>query len=135
MLEIKFRVWHKKEQKMYFRGYQKLWHILLCEDDQGSFQGKGVPVKRGRFEDCELLQTTGLTDKNGREIFEGDIVRILCGEKIFTDTVESIPDMFKSRRLHPLHDLLSRSGVSDREENMEIEILGNRYENPQKIFK
>ncbi len=131
MREIKFRVWHRKEKKLYFRGYQKLSHILLCEDDYGRNEGKGFPLKRASYEDCELLESTGLFDKNGREIFEGDIVKIRVSDGEFRGTVGPIPDMFRSRRLHPLHDLLRSYGVADDEELLETEVMGNRYGVPE----
>ena len=127
--EIKFRAWHKKEKKMYFRGYQKWFHILLCEDDAGKEDGRGIPVKRERFEACELLEGTGLEDIRGREIFEGDIVRIEVGPIRFTGAVEGVPDMFRSRKLHPLHGLLAKHGLADDTEDLKVEVLGNRFEN------
>lgn len=127
--EIKFRVWHKKEKKMYFRGYQKWFHVLLCEDDAGKEQGRGIPVKRESFEACELLECTDLEDIRGREIFEGDIVRVESGTQSFIDVVDGVPDMFRSRKLHPLHGLLAKHGIADNAENLKIEVLGNRFQN------
>ena len=128
--EIKFRAWHLKERKMYFRGYQKLTHVLLCEDDAGQNGGKGRPVKRAAYDECELLEGTGLSDQNGREIFEGDILRIRLKNKTFTGVAGPVPDMFRSRKLHPLHDLLVQHGLKGDEEELEIEVLGNRCETP-----
>ena len=129
--EIKFRAWHKKEKKMYYRGYQKWFHVLLCEDDAGKEQGRGIPVKRESFEACELLESTGLEDIRGQEIFEGDIVRVEAGAHRFIDLVEGVPDMFRSRKLHPLHGLLAKHGIADDAEGLKIEVLGNRFENQE----
>ena len=129
-MEKKFRVWHLKEKKMYYRGYVKAFHVLLCEDDCGVQEGRGVPVKEASYEDCIFLQSSTLLDKNGREIFEGDKVRVSSGGKSFEGFAGDIPDMFRSRRLHPLHDLLVAHGVQDDAPDIEVEITGNCYENP-----
>ncbi len=97
MKELKFRVWHKKENKMYYRGYQKLLHVLLCEDDEGSNDGRGRPVKRASYEDCEFFESTSFADKNRREIYEGDIVRFDYQGKTYEGSVDYVPDMFGSK--------------------------------------
>lgn len=127
--EIKFRVWHKKEKKMYARGYQKWFHVLLCEDDGGTAGGRGIPVKRESYDPCEFLEGTGIEDIHGREVYEGDIVRVSSGTLTFTGIVGEVPDMFRSRGLHPLHGLLSRHGLGDKIEDLRVEVLGNRFEN------
>ena len=130
MRKIKFRVWHRAESKMYFLGYQKLTHVLLCRDDGGENGGRGLPVKRAQYDACELLESTGVFDYHGNEIFEGDIVRVRAGSQSFSGVVESIPDMFKSRGLHPLQPLLERGGISKDQEGVEFKVMGNRYETP-----
>lgn len=126
MRDIHFRVWHRKEKKLYYRGYQKLAHVLLCEDDKGANEGKGLPVSRASYEDCEFMETTSLFDKNGAEIFEGDILKIRTSKGWVTGTAGEVPDMFRSRKLHPLELLLQELGINE-EAILEIEIVGNRY--------
>ena len=128
MSEIAFRVWHRKEKKMYYRGYQKFTHVLLCKDDGGANQKKGMPAKRASYEDCEFMQSTGLQDMNGLEIFEGDRVRVRWQNKTAEGILEAVPDMYKSRGLHPLHELLWQGGISDEAEGIEMEVTGNKYE-------
>lgn len=127
MRDIHFRVWYRPEQKMYYRGYQKLSHVLLCEDDKGKNEGQGLPVKRAAYEECEFLETTSLTDKNGAEIFEGDKLRIRTRKKTAEGIAGEIPDMFKSRNLHPLQSLLEALKINA-DDILEIEVIGNRYE-------
>ena len=135
MKELKFRVWHRKEKKMYWRGYQKLTHVLLCDNDRGANEGRGTPLKRASYEDCELLEGTTFFDKHRREVYEGDVVRILYkgkGEAVpcpYIGVVTYVPDMFGSKSLHPLESVLIAHGIQGNPSDLEAEILGNRFEN------
>ena len=131
MKELKFRAWHLKEHRMYYRGYQKFLHVLLCEKDPSGADGRGKPVKRASYGDCVLLEGVSLEDKNHREIFEGDIVRVRHQGREFTGVVGSVPDMFGSRRLHPLQELLKAHGITGYPDRLDIEVLGNEYEDPE----
>lgn len=127
MRDILFRAWHIPEQKLYYRGYQRLSYIILCDDGQGKNGGKGIPVRRASYQDCELLECTDLEDKNGRLIFEGDLIRIDFQGKILEGEAGAVPDMFRSRRLHPLQSLLEKFGL-EKEKDLVFEVVGNRYE-------
>ena len=131
MKDIKFQVWHLKEKKMYYRGYQKFLHVLLCEEDHGKNEGKGHPVKRASYEDCVFLETTTFFDKKGREVFEGDIIRVRHQGKQFVEVVESVPDMFGTKNIHPLQSVLSKHGIIGNPENLDAEVIGNKFENPE----
>lgn len=134
MKEIRFRAWHVKEERMYYRAYQKWLHILLCEDDRGEAKGAGKPFKRAGYADCVLLESTGLYDKNGSEIFEGDVVRVRHSGRTFTGAVGPVPDTFGTR-VHPLRDLFMKHGLSGDPDRAEIEVLGNEFESPELLEK
>ena len=82
-------------------------------------------------EDATLMQSTGLRDKNGEEIFEGDILAIETDEgilnvNIFWDSKHAL-FMFESKK-HNEKDLLAEL-VEDN--TYPFEIVGNIYENPE----
>ena len=70
------------------------------------------------------LQFTGLHDKNGKEIYEGDIVRIDGGLKWICKWSDNHARFYFDTGLHKTYDFSAQ-------ESSDFEVIGNIYENPE----
>jgi len=109
MREIKFRVWHSDKQLRSDTPrmeYFTLNDIYWRGEDTGDYDFPGK---------LEVMQYTGLHDKNGKEIYEGDIIKQ-------GDTVTSV--IWNA----PKFELKDACRISEKAKPLEV--IGNIYENP-----
>lgn len=133
--EIKFRAWDKKEKKMVLAVTLFLEENNYIEFYTGEYStdmeiGERTYHRKALEEsEYELMQFTGLKDKNGKEIYEGDIVKSHNG-RIWEVKI----GMYQYLDQYPC------IGVYAEGENCQYpmgdgnwEIIGNIYENSELI--
>lgn len=113
MRQIKFRAWDKIDSIISETcDFNPIWVSIPRMDEDGGH------LEQRKMEDIELMQFTGLLDKNGKEIYEGDILKTLAGTK------GEIEFKFFMWTFYNTH--LNNWGGSKG-----LEVIGNIYENPE----
>ena len=119
-----FRAWTEEGKAMYYGVYPFKDGTLLLSYDGIAFDE--VPAS-----DFILMQSTGLKDKNSKEIYEGDIVRYECcfesyvEEVIYDDKHCNFGTIDKYEKTFSFDALINDFDVDC------FEVVGNKYENPE----
>lgn len=124
MRQIKFRMWDGRQ--MYQPELADEYDFFIGADgdcrrlvDSGTYNGAYYPTTIPN--PCELMQFTGILDKNEKEIYEGDIVKTPKGD------LRKIIYEFNSFKTVPLDDNFKDDTVW----YYNVEIIGNIHENKQ----
>jgi uncharacterized phage protein (TIGR01671 family) len=100
---------------------------LVKRDD---LKGKKCFTEIFDFEDVELMQSTDLKDKDGVEVFEGDIVLENGMQRTVTFGEQEYEEDFGNLAYYIGFNVYTKWGYSSIDP-VEYEILGNIYENPE----
>jgi uncharacterized phage protein (TIGR01671 family) len=126
----KFRAWDKKTQKMY-----RVKELSFGEDGIDQVYLEGMIDSRN-WDDVELMMWTGMEDKDGIPIYDGDIIRKSKGGKSVLGLVRWEPDL-------PGFDICQFTftkgddGLVFEEDGQNfgyskhLTVIGNKFENPE----
>lgn len=116
MKEVEFRAWEKNLKEM-------------IEVNDINFKGEVINSNDiwRFFDEIELMQYTGLKDKNGKKIYEGDIL-------LYNNHIKGIVwykngafvRSYKNSNVYLMYDSFITDGCLD-----DYEVIGNIHENPE----
>lgn len=119
MREIKFRVWHKGKKII-----SEVFGIDILHKEIFFSNGDVDYCEISDFKYIELMEYTGLKDKNNKEIYEGDIVTLHNGKyKVIFNSKEA--------RFVLRDDEFEMNIPFTNNNNKRMEVVGNIYENPE----
>lgn len=124
MREIKFRAWDKKEKR---------WHSDVFIHIDGRVNSRELGINFKTANDFELMQYTGLKDKNGVEIYEGDILRAASIEGANLEVFWRLDFGVIDRSIRGAQWRMT--DLPDRVENVlhDHEVISNIYEKPELV--
>ena len=124
--EIKFRAWHKEDNEMVEVAQLEFEHVDMTVSAGGCWHDPHTMY--------EVMQYTGLKDKNGKEIYEGDIFQYKLG---YSDTdplqglLHGVVTYDNQRCCYTGGSVGEKANPLFNINETKIEVIGNIYENPE----
>jgi uncharacterized phage protein (TIGR01671 family) len=125
MREIKFRAWDEESLKMHYpvnkpRTQENIDDELIIQFDCTGYSARTSTKYIG---DKYLMEFTGLKDKNGKEIYEGDILSTI--NRIPNQNDKIIVVIFNMGAFWAGNNLMNENFLKF------SEVIGNIYQNPE----
>lgn len=138
MREIKFRAWDEGNKIMHY-DFQFIksgdsgndW-IIFISDKFPLTEHKTNPFTNPNpyfAQQLKIMQFTGLHDKNGKEIYEGDILRTITYENIYEVSFHIGSFVLVDR--DPGFTTIMKQPIGCYQTDILLEVIGNIYENPE----
>lgn len=110
----KFRAWWEKGKRM----------LDIAAIDFLEKEIKSHANVMYRFDEVELMQSIGIVDKNGKEIYEGDVVHAYSEGARLIGVIEYFDNAYCIKDKNGIYNSLWTNAE-------QYEIIGNIYENPE----
>ncbi|CYU90252.1 hypothetical protein HO639_01780 [Streptococcus suis] len=134
MVVPKFRFWYREkgcfvDDSLYLDSLGNVYRDVTVD----FFGPKAIENPIRPLEYIEVMQSTGLFDKNGKEIFEGDVVLENGWRKVAVSFgTQEIEENFGDKRIFQGFNLYLGGGYPEAVMSKH-EIIGNIYENPELV--
>lgn len=122
MKNFKFRAWDKDHKYMEYTDK----NLIVSFGDNGNVDAtdlSNIYSTCNGMQNFELMQSTGLKDKNGTEIYEGDIVKNIYDEIYVVKWFDA--DFHLEEKYNGGFDYLELYSGDNKK------VMGNIYENPE----
>ncbi|WP_347130059.1 YopX family protein [Staphylococcus hominis] len=126
----KFRAWDKDHKYMEYTDK----NLVVCFSDEGAEVTDHTTFSHSctSMENFELMQSTGLEDMNGTEIYEGDIVELKYPYDKRIKTKGSIVwDRYKACFGISMKETTERYELYRITAENYLAVIGNKYQNPE----